>query len=102
MADKYLVMNTIIIKNLIWQVILPLWAIVGVFGFYYFLKLGIIFNKIEKEAKKEMASKGITEFIKDNPGHPLVQELYIVNRKSLLTFFWMTGIILVAFFMGFY
>jgi len=89
-------MNTIIIKNLIWQVLLPLWAIIGLFGFYYFLKLYKLFKKLEKEA----CDKDLAQFIKDNPGHPLVQEMYVLHRKSLITFFWMTGIIFFSFLMG--
>ena len=89
-------MNTIIIKNLIWQVILPLWLIVGLFGLYYLLRVGILFDKL----KKESSYHDLTEFIQKNPGHPLVQEMHTFHRKSLITFCWMTALLMLAFFMG--
>ena len=89
-------MNPIIIKNLIWQILLPLWAIIGLFGFYYFFKLGTLFKKLEKETQ----DNDITRFVEDNPDHPLVREMYTLHHKSLITISWMAGIIFFTFVMN--
>ncbi|RLA65792.1 MAG: hypothetical protein DRQ89_00110 [Epsilonproteobacteria bacterium] len=75
---------------------MPLWAIIGFFGFYYFFKMAQVFKKLEKEAKNQ----DLVQFINDKPDHPLVQEMYLLHHKSLITVSWIAGIILFTFFMG--